>query len=169
MGTLSCSEAKRGWGKIASIIVPANHSWETGQERERKVIPNTDQNLVSSSSIKSIAETLSVRKKRAFLLGNRGLTRDSVKYANSIAKKCEADLLCETFFPRVYRGAGQIEIARIPYFAELAVKFLADYEEIFLVGAKEPVGFFAYPDIPSKLSPSGCSVVKIAAKDAHPI
>ncbi|MEC8147341.1 MAG: acetolactate synthase large subunit [Pseudomonadota bacterium] len=167
LGTLSCSEAKRGWGKIASIIVPANHSWETGQERERKVIPNTDQNLVSSSSIKSIAETLSVRKKRAFLLGNRGLTRDSVKYANSIAKKCEADLLCETFFPRVYRGAGQIEIARIPYFAELAVKFLADYEEIFLVGAKEPVGFFAYPDIPSKLSPSGCSVVKIAVKDEN--
>lgn len=165
LGLLASLEARRGWGKIASIIVPANHSWEIGQEIRQKLHQGTELQKVNCSTIERIAGLLKMNKKRAILLGNRGLTPNSVKYANAISKETRADLLCETFFPRVYRGAGQVKVSRIPYFAELAINFLNKYEEIYLVGSKEPVGFFAYPDIPSKLSPKTCSIVKVASKD----
>ena len=165
LGTLSCIEAKSGWGKIASIIVPANHSWEVGEEQKQSLSPTVGMLPVDDSILKNTAKSLRLNKKRALLLGNRGLSRKSIEYASAIAKATEADLLCETFFPRVYRGAGEVKIKRIPYFAELAIDFLASYEQIFLVGAKEPVGFFAYPDIPSKLSPPACSIIKVASKD----
>ena len=165
LGTVSCIEAKSGWGKIASIIVPANHSWEVGKEQKKPSYLPEGLRPVDASILKNAARSLRTNKKRALLLGNRGLSPKSIEYASAIARATEADLLCETFFPRLYRGAGEVKINRIPYFAELAIDFLANYEQIFLVGAKEPVGFFAYPDIPSKLSPSSCSIINVASKD----
>ncbi len=164
LGTLSCLEAKSGWGKIATIIVPANHSWETGKELEQPLVSTRSLRPVDDSILNNTARSLRLNKKRALLLGNQGLSQKSVEYASAIAKATEADLLCETFFPRLYRGAGEVKINRIPYFAEVAIDFLASYDQILLVGAKEPVGFFAYPDIPSKLSPSSCSIIKVASK-----
>ena len=70
-------------------------------------------------------------------------SRKSIEYASAI-RGSRADL-CETFFLE-YTGVRVVKIKRIPYFAELAIDFLASYEQIFLVGAKEPVGFIL-PDI----------------------
>jgi acetolactate synthase-1/2/3 large subunit len=46
----------------------------------------------------------------------------------------------------------------VPYPADIAIKRLAGYEHLVLVGSKAPVGFFAYPNMPSKHYPEHASV-----------
>ena len=69
--------------------------------------------------------------------------------AGRIAAKTGARLMCDTFAPRLERGAGIVAVERIPYFAEQIVEFLKDLDVLVLVGAKPPVSFFAYPGKPS--------------------
>jgi acetolactate synthase-1/2/3 large subunit len=45
--------------------------------------------------------------------------------------------------------------------AEVAIKDLAAVEHIILVGAKAPIGFFAYPKLPSKHYPEGASITEL--------
>ena len=54
-------------------------------------------------------------------------------------------MLCDTFAPRLERGAGLPPVDRIPYFAEQIVQFLEGIDLLVLVGSQAPVSFFAYP------------------------
>jgi acetolactate synthase I/II/III large subunit len=53
-------------------------------------------------------------------------------------------------------------LARLGYFAEMAVQELQGTKHLFLCGTKAPVAFFAYPDKPSSLVPEGCEVHNFA-------
>jgi acetolactate synthase-1/2/3 large subunit len=79
-----------------------------------------------------------------------------------VAEASGAKLMCDTFVPRLQRGAGRVEIDRIPYFAEQIVDYLAGYENLILVGAQPPVSFFAYPGKPSWCTPEGCRITYLA-------
>jgi acetolactate synthase-1/2/3 large subunit len=82
--------------------------------------------------------------------------------ASSIANTVDAKLFCETFPPRVARGAGIPEIERIAYLGEMAVAQLEGIRHLVLVDAKAPVSFFAYPDLPSWLVPESCEIHVLA-------
>jgi len=90
------------------------------------------------------------------------LQPEGLSLAGRIAGATGARLLCDTFAPRLARGAGRVAVERIPYFAEQMVEFLASFEVLILVGAKPPVAFFAYPDKPSWGLPEGCAVLHLA-------
>ena len=85
-----------------------------------------------------------------------------MKAAGKIAAHTGARLMCDTFTPRLQRGAGCVPVERLPYFSEQVVEFLAGTELIVLVGAKPPVSFFAYPDKASWLTPQGCRLAVLA-------
>jgi len=51
------------------------------------------------------------------------------------------------------RGRGRVPVDRIPYVVDNALKVLAETRHVILVGAKPPMGFFAYPGKPSLMSP----------------
>jgi acetolactate synthase-1/2/3 large subunit len=70
--------------------------------------------------------------------------------------------MCDTFAPRVERGAGLVAVERIPYFAEQIVDFLKDLDVLVLVGTKPPVSFFAYPGKPSWCTPETCAIHYLA-------
>ncbi len=53
-------------------------------------------------------------------------------------------------------------IERLGYFAEAAAAQLTGSKHLVLAGAKSPVSFFAYPDMPSDLVPAGCEVHALA-------
>jgi acetolactate synthase-1/2/3 large subunit len=95
----------------------------------------------------------------------RCLERVGVEAAGRIAAKTGARLLHDYFTPRITRGAGLAAVERIPYFAEEAVLVLEGLEQIILVGAPEPVSFFAYPDKPSWLTPEGCDLLTLATPE----
>ena len=52
---------------------------------------------------------------------------------------------------RVQRGAGRVQVNRVPYVVDLALDTLKDVRQLVLVGAKSRWPFFAYPDKPSVL------------------
>ena len=46
---------------------------------------------------------------------------------------------------------------------EQALPILKDFRHIVLVGANDPVAFFAYPNKPSMLKPEGCEVHRMTS------
>jgi acetolactate synthase-1/2/3 large subunit len=76
--------------------------------------------------------------------------------------------MVETFTARIERGAGIPSPARLPYFPEQAIEALKGTGAIVLAGAREPVAFFGYPRLPSKLAPEGC-VVEVLGTGAEDV
>ncbi|WP_111422389.1 acetolactate synthase large subunit, partial [Rhodoplanes roseus] len=79
-----------------------------------------------------------------------------------IAAATGARLVCDTFAPRIARGAGRVVVERLPYRPEPAVAMLTGTRTLVLVGAQAPVAFFKYPDQPSELTPPGCTPLVLA-------
>ena len=68
----------------------------------------------------------------------------------------------DTFISRIERGAGRVEIPRLPYFAEQAEAALQPFQHVIMVDTKAPVSFFAYPGKASKLTPEHASAHTLA-------
>src|SRR5690606_31055963 len=60
---------------------------------------------------------------------------------------------------------GRVQVNRIPYVVDQALKVMEAAGNLVLVGAREPVAFFAYPDKPSRLMPKDARSTKLA--DTH--
>lgn len=70
--------------------------------------------------------------------------------------------MSETSNRRVERGGDRTPVERLPYPIDLAVAKLKDVRHLVLVGARAPVGFFAYPGKPSLLAPEDCEKIVLA-------
>jgi len=167
----------QGWGKIATLVAPANHAWEESATRA-PALALSELETVSAESISASAAALTNGKASALFLGGRALREESLAAAGLIAKATGARILCETFparlqrgtgrvacetFPaRLQRGAGRVAVERLPYFAEQAAEVLSGLEQLVLVGAAAPVSFFAYPGKDSLLAPKDCEVLTLA-------
>ena len=57
------------------------------------------------------------------------------------------------------RGRGRLPLERVPYPPFPAIAALKDVEHLILVNAKAPVGFFAYPGLPSLHYPQSAQVL----------
>jgi len=147
--------AGRTPGRVASLIVPSDCQWEPADGPDTPVAVAPPEQ-VSESAIRAAAEAL--RKdgaKVAMLLGGLALGERGLKAASRIAAGSGCALLCETFPARLERGAGMPALARLPYFPEQAIDALSKFETIVLAGAADPVAFFGYPKMPSRLLPPG--------------
>ncbi len=109
-----------------------------------------------------MAKALGTGKKTAFIIRGAALKERGLAAAGRIAAKSGARLLCDTFAPRLQRGAGRVTVERIPYFAEQIVETLQDVEQLILVGAKPPVSFFAYPGKPSWCTPETANIIYLS-------
>lgn len=88
----------------------------------------------------------------ALLLGGDALSEAGQMLAGRIAAATGADLIAETFFARMERGAGLPHIKKLAYFPDLAIALTRRYEKIVLAGTRRPVAFFGYPGVPSHLT-----------------
>lgn len=163
-GAEAVQAARSGWGKIATLIVPANHAWEAATEAGDRLEP-TPSEVVGDDRIDAVATALGNGKRTAILLGGYAMCDPALTNAGRIAAASGATLLCETFPRRVERGAGRVPLTRIPYFAEQAIAFLSEFEQMVLIGAKRPAGFFAYPGVASLLAPEDCEMFALAGVD----
>ena len=96
------------------------------------------------------------------LIRGAALKERGLNAAGRVAAATGARIACDTFAPRCQRGAGRVEVERIPYFAEQIVEFMNGTEQLILVGASPPVSFFAYPDKPSWCTPEDCRILYLA-------
>ncbi|MFL5253657.1 MAG: acetolactate synthase large subunit [Rhodopila sp.] len=152
--------ARAAPGQIASLILPADTAWDAA-ERAYPALPVNGPAPVSDDAIRQSAAAL--RSGRvAFLLRGESLRGRGLQAAGRIAAATGARLICDTFAPRLERGAGRVVIERLPYRPTPAIDFLAGTDTLILVGAQAPVAFFAYPGLPSELTPPGCTPLVLA-------
>ena len=157
-GARAVQAARNAPGQIATLILPADTAWNDAEGPAPK-LPVLEPAKVSSRAVDDVAKALLNGKRTAILIRDAAaLTREGLAFAGRIAAKSNARILCDTFTPRIQRGAGIVALERIPYFAEQIVEFLKDVEQLVLVGAKPPVTFFAYPGKPSWCTPEGARI-----------
>ena len=160
-GAKAVQVSMQGWGKIATLVAPANHAWEESSNMAPALTVPTME-MVSAETVTELAKALANDKATALFLGGRALREESLAAAGRIARKTGAHLLCETFPARLQRGAGRVPVNRLPYFAEQAEEALSGFEQLVLVGAAAPVSFFAYPGKKSWLAAADCEVLTLA-------
>ena len=146
--------AGRAPGQIATLIIPADCQWDPA-ESAATPIELAAPPAVSSDAIKRAAESIRKGNKVALFLGGVALRARGLKAAARIAAKSGCHLMCETFPPRLERGAGMPTLDRLAYFPEQAIEMLKPFDTIVIAGAKRPVAFFGYPGLPSMLIPEG--------------
>ncbi len=160
-GARSVQAARTAPGQIATLIVPADVAWlEAGPPADP--LPVAAPSPVSSAAVGAAVEALRNGKRTAVLLRGASLRGDGLVAAGRVAATSGARLFCDTFAPRVERGAGRVVVERLPYFAEQLVETLAPFEQLILVGSTPPVAFFAYPGKASWCSPEGAEILHLA-------
>jgi acetolactate synthase I/II/III large subunit len=97
-------------------------------------------------------------EKAVLLLGGSATTAAGMRVAARISAATGARALVETFPARLARGRGVPNIPRLGYFAEMAQEQLRGARHLILAGARSPVAFFAYPNMPGDLVPTGAKV-----------
>ncbi len=149
-------------GGVVTLTVPADCQWGEGGSVARVGSP-LPRRSATGATIEHVAAVLRRKQPAVILLGGQGLTRRSLAAAARIAAASGCRLLSETFSARIERGAGIPAVTGLPYFPEQAHEALAGVQTLILGGAKDPVSFFGYPGVPSRLAPAD-STLEILAK-----
>lgn len=153
--------ARTAPGQIASLILPADTAW-LAADRPAAPLPVLGPAPVSDSAVAQSVAALRAGGPVAFLLRGEALRGRGLAAAGRIAARTGARLICDTFVPRIERGAGRIRVERLPYRPGPAIDFLKGTQTLILVGAQAPIAFFAYPGQPSELTPPGCRPLVLA-------
>ena len=152
-------------GQVATLILPADVSWEDGAQPATMATP-TAAPVAPDEVVDDVARALRSGKHAAILLGGRALRAEALLAAARISAATGCKLLTEVFPTRVERGAGLPAVERLAYIPELASVQLRGLQHLVLVDTKSPVTFFAYPGKNSDLVPGGCEVHELAAPSA---
>ena len=160
-GARAVQAARQLPGQVATLIVPADVAWLEA-EHAAPALPVPVPSSVPDAAVGAAASALRSGRPVALLLRGAALQGEGLLAAGRIAAATGCRLLCDTFAPRLERGAGRVVIERLPYFAEQLVDTLSTVEHLVLVGATPPVAFFAYPGKASWCSPAGCSITHLA-------
>jgi acetolactate synthase-1/2/3 large subunit len=145
-------------GQTAMLIIPADYSWS----ETNSAIPVNQ----PAPPPKASAETLErvrglLSKPGAALLLSGGAANAR---ALDAAARTGARVMLARNAPVIDEGRGAFPAAQVPYFPEGALPFLADVTHLILVESEAPVSFFAYPNIPSLMTPEHCEIITLAAR-----
>ncbi|HEV2675066.1 MAG TPA: acetolactate synthase large subunit [Aliidongia sp.] len=150
-GAAAIAAARTPPGRVATLILPADTAWNESAG-PAVVPPVPGRAVVSGDTIDHAARILRSGEPTLILLTGPALRERGLELAGRIATATGARLMAQTFNARIERGAGRVPIDRVPYLVDLAVAALAGFRHVILVGSKQPVAFFAYPDKPSVLT-----------------
>ncbi len=149
--------ARTSPGQIATLILPADTAWTEGGEPGRAFSPPAAP-LVAPGVVQEIARVLRSGEPALLLLGGGALREAGLNSAHRIAQATGARLMASGSNARMARGRGRPAIDRVPYPIDQAVQALAGIRHLILVGAVDPVGFFAYPNKPGRLAPPDAAI-----------
>jgi acetolactate synthase I/II/III large subunit len=160
-GALAIEAARRTPGQIATLILPADTAWGAA-DGIAEPAPPTPPAKVSNAAVIAAAAMLRGGDRATLLMGGDALRQPCLELAGRIAAKTGCGILTEGANTRLERGAGRVQVERIPYVVEKALGVMRAAGNLVLVGAREPVAFFAYPDKPSLLMSKDAKSTKLA-------
>jgi acetolactate synthase-1/2/3 large subunit len=149
-------------GQIATLILPADTAWNDAANGV-EALPVSERSAPEEDNVAGVIRALQSGDPCTLLLNGLGVSEAGLQLASRISRHTGARILGDTFISRIPRGAGRVELPRLPYFAEQAEEALADTRHLILVDTKAPVSFFAYPGRASELTPDGCDVHTLTA------
>jgi acetolactate synthase-1/2/3 large subunit len=153
----------------ADFVDAVNASWQPSGAISTLVLPmdlqaNSVEKPLESGSVKApvrrffndgveaVAKKIWEGKKLVFIVGDNGLTEEGLRAAGRLALLPNVKMFAETF-PRVsHRGGGLPDLDRLPYFPEVAIDVLDQYDEVICAGVPEPISYFGYEGLPSRLA-----------------
>ena len=146
-------------GQVATLMLPSDTAWNEGGE-VAAAIPVDPRPAFDASALEDAIAALS-GPDSLLLLGGAALTEDMLVIAGRIAAKTGCKLLSEWSNARLERGVGRVAIDRVPYPIDQALEALKPYKRIVLIGARAPIGFFAYPGKPAILTADGANIIDL--------
>lgn len=163
------SAARRPPGQVATLVLPADCAWNEvvdaspGLARPGAVSrPLPARPSAAAAGIEAAARILRGGEPTLILLGGAAGLAEPLALAGQVAAHTGCALMTEFYVPRLQRGAGRMVVPRLPYVVDAALAALAPYRNILLVGAADPVSFFAYPGKPGRLAPVDARIVQVA-------
>jgi len=149
-------------GQVATLILPADVMWDA-PAGPADPIPRRLPARPDAARIEDVARTLRDSGEAGTLLMNgSALGEEGLALAGKVAAATGSRVLSDTFVTRMARGAGRVNPWRVPYLGEQALQLLQGTRHLVTVETKAPVSFFAYPGLPSELTPPGCTVHTLA-------
>lgn len=146
---------------VATLILPSDTCWDDGGVVAAPVPPATQAD-VSPDAVDQAARILRAGGNTMLILSGTALRADALALAQGILEATGARMLAQTSNARIEHGAGRVAIERVPYPVDQALQALSGVQTVILIGAKEPVGFFAYPGKPGRMCPDDCVVHVLA-------
>ncbi len=161
-GAEAVAAALSGAGQVATLILPADTAWNEA-EGPAAPLAVAARPKVSEEALAEAAAALRSGEPTLLLIGGRALRARPLELAGRIAQASGARLLAPTSNARIARGAGRVALGRVFYPVADALAQLSEVRRVVLVGAAEPVAFFAYPGKPSLVLPPECTVHHLAS------
>ncbi|WP_027015392.1 acetolactate synthase large subunit [Comamonas composti] len=161
--------ANRFPGQIATLVLPADVSWQEGGE-PGSPLPAIAPPAVDRHAVENAARTLRDHGGQVLmLLAGHAVLPQGQALAWRAASATGARLMADYVNAHVARGRGRLQLDRVPYDMQAAIKSLAQFKHIILVGAKPPVGFFGYPDTPSIQHAADAQIHVLSRPDQDPV
>jgi acetolactate synthase-1/2/3 large subunit len=151
-------------GQVATLILPADASWGDGGI-VAPPLPVPPPRKVDDATIAGIARILRTREPAMLLLADAALRVAPLTDAHRVAAATAATVSAGTFSTRIERGRGRPSIPRAPYPIDHGLAYYAGVRDLILVGARDPVAFFAYPGKPGRLAPTDARVHVLATPE----
>ena len=149
---------------VSTLILPADSAWGETAPEDLAPVTVPARRPVDETLLTKAAEALRSGRKAVLILAGRALRADALDHAGRIATATGAALFSQTS-DRTERGRGRVAARPVPYFVDIALATLSEYEVAICVGGRQPVGFFGYPGKPSTMLPPGCEVIELADFD----
>jgi acetolactate synthase-1/2/3 large subunit len=151
-----------GHHQVASLILPADVSWNDNPNGASKAADIPPLGRVSEQDIAAAAAVLRSDTNTLIMIGGVEVTAEQAEMLSRLGQATGARVSTDTFPPKQTRGGGTAKLERLPYLAELAIDHIKDVENLILIGCKPPVSFFAYPNVPSVIAPEACEEMVLA-------
>lgn len=167
-GAAAVAAALQPPGQVATLILPADTAW-TETTAPVASLPMLTQPSPAKPDWDTLLAALRSGEPVALLVNGKAVLSPCLELLGKLATATGAHIVGDTFISRVSRGAGTPNVERLPYFAEQAIEYLQRFAHIVLIDTKAPVSFFAYPGVPSELTPEDTTVHTLCrpGEDTH--
>ncbi|BCH27344.1 hypothetical protein MesoLjLc_72270 [Mesorhizobium sp. L-8-10] len=153
--------ARTAPGGIATLILHADAAWNPTSAAPPARVTLPAPVAPDDRRVRAAADALRNGRRTTLIATGLALRAPQLELLDRIAARTGARLLAQQSNSRMQRGAGRVAVDRVPYVVDKAVAALADTEQAVLVGAKAPVGFFAYPGKPGSMLPEECRILEL--------
>ncbi|WP_323010904.1 acetolactate synthase large subunit [Paracoccus sp. (in: a-proteobacteria)] len=157
--------ARTGAGGISTLILHADAAWTETSAAVPAVVALPSPATPDPARIREAAEALRNGKRTTILVTGTALRAPQAEMLDRIGQKTGARIMAQQANARMQRGAGRVALDRVAYVIDQALANFDGTEQIVLIGASVPVGFFAYPGKPGLMLPEGCRVIAMADAD----